>query len=217
METQTNYGYSETQPQQQTQEVKTEKLKRQKKNNNPFKINHMQNKNEMNVRISKDKNGTQTVLASELYNFLEPKAHFKDWIKRMLNYGYKIDFDYWTFQDVWCSNLSTKNKRGGHNAKDYILTLDCAKSIAMLQRSEKGKKIREYFIACEKIAINQDNSVIEALKQRISFYERIEQIKQIRIQLNKEIKQLRQFIETPPQIIQPVLKQLTLNFPEYEN
>ncbi|OWP84992.1 hypothetical protein BWK59_02500 [Flavobacterium davisii] len=110
--------------------------------------------------------------------------------------------------------IRTRNR---HKKQDFVLTLDFAKRLAMMCRTEQGEKIRRYFLECEKVAITQESSIIEALKQRISIYERLEQIKQIRNQLNQEIRQLRQFIETPPQIIQPILKQLTLNFPDYEN
>ncbi|AND63615.1 hypothetical protein AX766_03935 [Flavobacterium covae] len=197
-----------------------------------------------NLEIIQNENSKQAVLCSQLFRGLELDAsNYGYWIKKnIINNPFAIEGEDYillsspkgelrnkrnalSIKNYEISNIlksefdikpntRTRNKQKGI---DFVLTLDFAKRLAMMCRTEQGEKVRRYFLECEKIAINQDNSVIEALKQRISFYERIEQIKQIRIQLNKEIKQLRQFIETPPQIIQPVLKQLTLNFPEYEN
>lgn len=110
-------------------------------------------------------NGNSTVLATHLYNFLEPKTIFPNWIKRMLEYGFVENMDY----AVCLPNLESKKvKRGGHNAIDYVLTLDCAKAIAMVQRSAKGKLIRNYFIEVERqykaIASPQQ---LQALQNRV--------------------------------------------------
>ena len=121
------------------------------------------------IKINQSENGEQTVSASELYNLLQPKTEFSHWIKRMLNYGFVENEDY----SIIASNnilllknekqtnteslhvkndeqTKRKNLRGGHNMKDYLLTIECAKSIAMVQRSEMGKRIRNYFIEVEK-------------------------------------------------------------------
>ncbi|MCJ1806138.1 antA/AntB antirepressor family protein [Flavobacterium covae] len=197
-----------------------------------------------NLEIIQNENGKQAVQCSQLYKALGlDKTNYSRWVeKNILNNPFAIDGEDFIFLSTLKGRLRNKRRslsrhydeinnlvtpltrhndeirtRNRQKVQDFVLTLDFAKRLAMMCRTEQGEKVRRYFLECEKIAINQDNSAIEALKQRISFYERIEQIKQIRVQLNKEIKQLRQFIETPPQIIQPVLKQLTLNFPEYEN
>lgn len=103
------------------------------------------------ITINQTENGIQTVLATDLYNFLEPKTVFRNWIKRMLQYGFIENVDFWILENICRPNLTAKeNKRGGHNAKEYVLSLDCAKSIAMVQRSEKGRLIRTYFIEVEK-------------------------------------------------------------------
>ncbi len=114
------------------------------------------------IRVRETENGTQVVLATELYNWLEPKTEFRHWVKRMLKYGFIENVDYWEILPINSeqgkdlrSKKTVKSKlnsegRGGHNAKEYILSLDCAKSIAMLQRNERGKTIRRYFIEVEK-------------------------------------------------------------------
>ncbi len=91
-----------------------------------------------------EKNGNSVVSARELHAFLEVDTRFADWIKRMLDYGFAENIDY----QVLLKN--EKNPNGGRPQTDYALTLDTAKEISMLQRSEKGKQARRYFIQCEK-------------------------------------------------------------------
>jgi len=91
-----------------------------------------------------EQNGNQVVSARELYLFLEIKTDFTDWCKRMFDYGFEENKDYsilLKFED---------NPISKSNPIDFALTLDTAKEISMLQRSEKGKNARQYFIACEK-------------------------------------------------------------------
>ena len=83
----------------------------------------------------------------ELHERLEVKTRYNDWISRMLEYGFVESIDY----------LLLTQKRESNNPKnpiieytDHALKLDMAKEIAMLQRTEKGKEIRHYFIQVEK-------------------------------------------------------------------
>lgn len=83
------------------------------------------------------------VNARELWQKLESKQRFSDWIKDRLE-GFTEGQDY-VFHKI------TKNlPRGGRPEVDYIISLDVAKHIAMLERNEKGRKIRQYFIEVEK-------------------------------------------------------------------
>lgn len=86
-------------------------------------------------------NGRQAVSARELYDFLEVKRDFTNWCKQMFDYGFEEDKDF--------TPILAKST-GGRPSVDYALTLNCAKEIAMIQRTPKGKQAREYFIACEK-------------------------------------------------------------------
>jgi len=88
-----------------------------------------------------EQNGRQLVSARELYDFLEVKTDFKNWMPRMLEYGFEEHKDFSSF---------LTESTGGRPSKEYALTLDCAKEIAMIQRSDKGKEARQYFIECEK-------------------------------------------------------------------
>ena len=93
-----------------------------------------------------EQNGKRAVSARELHLFLEVQTPFTMWIDRMFEYGFSenIDFEATNFF------VNHPNGIGGTTVKDYALTLDCAKEIAMLQRSERGKMARQYFIECEK-------------------------------------------------------------------
>lgn len=92
------------------------------------------------IKIQEHK-GKQAVSAKELYDFLEVKSNFTTWIVRMFEYGFEEEKDF-----IPILEKST----GGRPSVDYALTLDCAKEIAMIQRTPQGKQAREYFITCEK-------------------------------------------------------------------
>lgn len=93
-----------------------------------------------------EQNGNQAVSMKDLYTFLEVRENWTDWTKRMLGYGFDENVDYEAFSVF----RQHPNGIGGTTVKDYALTLDCAKEISMLQRSERGKMARQYFIECEK-------------------------------------------------------------------
>lgn len=86
-------------------------------------------------------NDRPVVSARELHDFLEVKTAYKDWFPRMCEYGFTEGQDF-------CSFLSEST--GGRPAQDAALTIDMAKEICMIQRSEKGKQARQYFIQLEK-------------------------------------------------------------------
>lgn len=97
------------------------------------------------VPVYEDRQQRVVVNARELHRFLESKREFATWIKdRIEKYGFSDGEDY-----VCLTNLSSKEGRGGHNSIDYLLTLDSAKEIAMVENNEKGRQVRRYFIACE--------------------------------------------------------------------
>lgn len=101
----------------------------------------------MNITIIEHKELKKAVSARELYEFLKIKEAFTDWIKRMIEY---LDLEENTNYIVYQENLINPNPLGGRPSKEYFLTIDAAKEISMLQRSEKGKEARKYFIECER-------------------------------------------------------------------
>lgn len=85
-----------------------------------------------------------TLSARELHEFLEIKTEFAKWMHRMCEYGFSKDVDY----RVIVKN--DENPLGGRPSTDYEITIDMAKEISMIQRNEKGKEARQYFIEVEK-------------------------------------------------------------------
>lgn len=82
------------------------------------------------------------VSARDLHAFLEVKSRFNDWIANRIK-----DFDFVENQDYL---TLTKKIVSGGLAKEYFLTLNMAKELSMVERNEKGKQARQYFIKCEK-------------------------------------------------------------------
>lgn len=97
------------------------------------------------IKITKSK-GSQVVNARDLHQFLESKQDFSDWIKRRIeDYGFIENEDFVLLH----KNMGQKG-RGGHNRKDYAISLDMAKELSMVERNEKGRQARRYFILKEK-------------------------------------------------------------------
>lgn len=88
-----------------------------------------------------EREGAQAVMGRDLHTFLEVRAHYKDWFPRMVEYGFIAGQDF-------SSKMS--GSTGGRPRQDHIISLDMAKEIAMIQRTEKGKQARQYFIEVEK-------------------------------------------------------------------
>ena len=86
-------------------------------------------------------NDRPAVSARDLHDFLEVKTAYKDWFPRMCEYGFTEGEDF-------CSFLSEST--GGRPAQDAVLTIDMAKELCMIQRNEKGKQARQYFLQIEK-------------------------------------------------------------------
>lgn len=90
-----------------------------------------------------------TVNARELHAFLEVKTRFNDWITNRINeYEFKENIDLVSFTENLVKPQNPENK-GGRPTKEYFITLNMAKELAMVERTDKGREARKYFIACE--------------------------------------------------------------------
>lgn len=84
---------------------------------------------------------TETVSARDLHDALEISTAYKDWFPRMCEYGFIEGSDF-------SSKMSEST--GGRPAADADISIDMAKQICMIQRTDKGREIRQYFIDLEK-------------------------------------------------------------------
>jgi len=96
------------------------------------------------ISTNQNENGEIIVSGRELHSFLQVKDNYTDWFKRMTIYGFEENVDFIGFSEK-------SDKLGGRPKQEHHLKLDMAKEIAMLQRTEKGKQARQYFIHLEKM------------------------------------------------------------------
>ncbi|HHC5115518.1 TPA: phage antirepressor KilAC domain-containing protein [Streptococcus pyogenes] len=93
------------------------------------------------INITVNDNHEPVVSGRDLHKVLEIKTAYKDWLPRMAEYGFEEGQDFSSF---------LSKSTGGRPSQDHVLKLDMAKEIAMLQRNEKSKQVRKYFIQVEK-------------------------------------------------------------------
>ena len=97
-----------------------------------------------------------TVSARDLHTGLEISERFQSWFNRQLQYGFQESTDY-----VGCKEFNTLAKQ---ELQDYQVSVDMAKQICMIQRSEKGRQYRQYFIDLEKAWNTPEQVLARALK-----------------------------------------------------
>lgn len=136
------------------------------------------------IRIQ-ERNGSNVVSARDLYEYLDLGRDFTTWFKKMTGYGFEEGLD---FTPVWGEST------GGRPSVDYALTLDCAKEIAMIQRTEKGKQARQYFIECEK----QLNKPMDFYEMMFMNLNRLKE-QEVRVKaIESEVQHIKASIQTRP-------------------
>lgn len=128
------------------------------------------------IKISYENAERPTVSGRELHEALEVKTAYKDWFPRMCEYGFTEGED---FNPLKNEQVRTEgNRQVSRELTDHQLTIPMAKEICMLQRSEKGKQFRQYFIRVEeawnspemimKRALEIANEKVKALQVSVS-------------------------------------------------
>ena len=110
------------------------------------------------INVSLNENQEPVVSGRQLYQVLGVKTPYSMWFDRMVEYGFTEN------QDFLLNNFVKQIGRGGHNKIDHVLKLDMAKEIAMIQRTDKGKEVRQYFIQVEKDFNSPEKIMARALK-----------------------------------------------------
>lgn len=108
------------------------------------------------IKVNLNNNHEPVVSGRQLHEALGVNSRYTTWFERMTEYGFVEGQDF-------LPNLGKST--GGRQAVDHILKLDMAKEIAMIQRTEKGKEVRQYFIQVEK-----DFNSPEKIMQRALLY-----------------------------------------------
>lgn len=109
------------------------------------------------IKITTNEVGEPTVLGRELHDFLGVTTRYNDWFPRMVEYGFTEGKDFYSF-------LSKTSETGGRPSTDHLLTIDMAKEICMIQRTDVGKKARQYFIQVEKDYNSPEKIMARALR-----------------------------------------------------
>ena len=134
------------------------------------------------IKVTKDDNGNSVVSGRDLHEFLEVKTPYKDWFPRMVEYGFAENVDFISLAQKWAK------PNGGRPKTDHALTLDMAKEISMIQRTEKGKQARQYFIEVEK-------AYKEKYKLPQTPEEKLELTMQVTSRLNKRVDKAEEHID----------------------
>lgn len=138
-----------------------------------------------------EKNGEQLVSARELHKFVESSERFSKWWDRMITYGFIENKEFTSVQKSTVVNNGAKKEIG-----DYLMKISMAKELSMIQKNEKGKQAREYFIKCEEAWNSEDMILSRALEiQNKKLLNYKEQIKSL--QLDNQVKE-RQILELQP-------------------
>ena len=139
------------------------------------------------IKVTKNEIGNaelNSVNARDIHNYLQVNSKFADWIKRAISkYDFKENIDYTVLK-----NEKKLNDGVCRPFTDYIVTMDMAKELAMLENNPKGKETRKYFINCEKEL--QKSSPYAALQEIATFQKRqLEQLQDIKdILINQQVQ-----------------------------
>lgn len=124
-----------------------------------------------------------TLSARELHEFLGVSTRYNDWIKRMVEYGFNENTDY---QAITQKRVTAQGNETSFI--DHEITLDTAKEIAMIQRSDKGKEVRQYFLELERRWNSPEAVMNRALEYSRKQVKALMEEKQGLIEENKELK-----------------------------
>lgn len=139
----------------------------------------------MNELIKINYNDEQpTVLGRDLHEALDVQTPYPKWFPRMCEYGFTEGKDFNSDKNVRVQIEG--NREVNREVIDHILTIPMAKEICMLQRSEKGKEFRQYFLKIEEQWNTPEAVMSRALKLA---NKKLDEIKNINYQLSEKIEQ----------------------------
>ncbi|MCR2047900.1 antA/AntB antirepressor family protein [Acetatifactor muris] len=147
------------------------------------------------VPVYETNTGEKVVYGTELHTVLGVKSNYREWAKRRLK-----DIDALENEDFEGVEISTPS---GQARKDHIIKLDIAKEMAMLERNEKGKQVRRYFIQVERkykevqrLAADKVAEVLDHLDQQVLDF------------LDQQAKMQKRFMESQLEVNREVMERL---------
>lgn len=126
------------------------------------------------------------ISARELHKWLKNGDRFATWIKdRIRKYDFVENEDFICLSEVSetqktsesliseFSEIKKTGRGGNRRSREYILTLDMAKELSMVENNEQGKKARRYFIQCERVIRGQHDSLIMQFHQALNDFKNL--------------------------------------------
>lgn len=128
-------------------------------------------------------NLVQTVNARELHAFLKVVTRFNDWIAARID-----EFEFTEGVDFVSFTEKSVKPTGGRPPKEYAITLDMGKELGMVERTPKGKEVRQYFIECERRAHSASTLKIPTTAEAFaSAFQMIAEQQRVQVQQAAEI------------------------------
>ena len=110
--------------------------------------------------------------ARELHKFLNVGRDFNTWVKdRIKQYKFVKNQDFVIMKNTFPQNGG--KVKMGRPTVDYHITLDMAKELAMIENNEQGRKVRRYFIECEKQTLAQNYSLLDQYNKAVLEFEKL--------------------------------------------
>lgn len=129
------------------------------------------------LQINQNENMEPVISGRQLHEFLEVKTAYKDWMPRMIEYGFEEGIDFSSF---------LSESTGGRPSTDHLLKIDMAKELSMIQRTDKGKQARQYFIKVEK----EYNSPEKVMARALQIANR--ELSNLRLTNNMQLQQIKE-------------------------
>lgn len=144
------------------------------------------------IKIVVNENNEPTMSGRELHTFLEVGTAYKDWFPRMVEYGFEDGIDYLSITE----EVGAQKRARTYEQVNHILKLDMAKEIAMIQRSEKGKIARQYFLQIEKDWNSPEKVIARALIMANKKLELKDSVIKLQEKQIEELKPLAAYVKT---------------------
>lgn len=133
------------------------------------------------IPITKNETGNILVNGRDLYDFLEVKEKYTQWFSRMLEFGFIENVDY---EEVYIKVQSEKRDRT-YTQVNHHIKVDMAKELSMLQRNEKGKQARLYFLELER-KWNSPQSIIQRAQEYLT--QRVDKLETDNLYLERKVQ-----------------------------